>query len=180
MGLRRSPKPWSGASQPKHNRQTRTIFEWARVEGLIAPRSPGRARDSSKPKSKMLVRHCLSPTRSLNELQDFSAADVAWMLDRQLPAARNDAVAAIDPFDAADSGGELANRRRHVGLVDGCARAGPLQSAITGVDAGNIMRSFVGKVVDMGRQEDLAGQVRVRPAPARGGDPQARTVHYEL
>ena len=85
--------------------------------------------------------------------REFSAADVAWMLDRHPPVVRNDAGVAVNSFDAADSGSKHVNRADAMrGWLTAVLGRGPLQGAITGVDAGNIMRSFVGRVVDMAEQ----------------------------
>jgi len=85
--------------------------------------------------------------------REFSAADVAWMLDRHPPVVRNGAGVAVNSFDAADSWGKHVNRADAMrGWLTAVLGRGPLQGAITGVDAGNIMRSFVGRVVDMAEQ----------------------------
>jgi hypothetical protein len=60
---------------------------------------------------------------------------------------------AVNSFDAADSWGKHVNRADAMrGWLTAVLGRGPLQGAITGVDAGNIMRSFVGRVVDMAEQ----------------------------
>ena len=59
----------------------------------------------------------------------------------------------VNSFDAADSGSKHINRADAMrGWLTAVLGRGPLQGAITGVDAGNIMRSFVGRVVDMAEQ----------------------------
>ena len=64
-----------------------------------------------------------------------------------------DAGVAVKSFDAADSGSKHVNRADAMrGWLTAVLGRGPLQGAITGVDAGNIMRSFVGRVVDMAEQ----------------------------
>ena len=71
----------------------------------------------------------------------------------EMPPQRASDEAARRPSDAAASGNKHVNRADAMrGWLTAVLGRGPLQGAITGVDAGNIMRSFVGRVVDMAEQ----------------------------
>ena len=82
--------------------------------------------------------------------REFTAADVAWMLDRHPPGMFDANGATVDAFDTADSRDKHINRADAMrGWLSAALGRGALQGALTAVEVGYHLRSFADRVVDM-------------------------------